>query len=144
MQDRFKFRAWDKEQNKYLPLVSRGNDLDFWISLDNTGVYLVERDNNRDVAYFNNITEDVIVQFCTGLKDKNGKLIFEGDVLKIVDELVPLHQSVQKIYWSEKKAGFCFRQIMCESSDPFIEEFSLQNMTDKVEVIGNIYETPNY
>ena len=125
MQDRFKFRFWNKTRK----IMETFNGFP-----DAIGDILTKPDR---------FSQYVIMQ-CTGLKDKNGKLIFEGDVLKIVHELIPPHQSIQKIYWSEKKAGFCFRQIMCESSDPFIEEFSLQNMIDKVEVIGNIYENPNY
>ena len=82
MQDRYKFKIWDKTEKKFLPLDSKTENTDSWISIDNTGVYLVERDNARDVAFFTDITEDVIILQCTGLKDKNDKLIYEGDIVK--------------------------------------------------------------
>ncbi len=83
MQDRFKFKIWDKTEKKFLPLNSKTENTDFWISIDNTGVYLVERDNARDVAFFTDITEDVIILQCTGLSDKNGKEIYDKDIIKI-------------------------------------------------------------
>lgn len=140
MNDRFKFRIWDKEQNKYLPLVSRGDDIDFWISLDNTGVYLVERDNNRDVAYFNDITEDVIVQFCTGLKDKNGKLIYEGDFLK--DDENMLYEVTFKL--QKYATSFSLKRREIPDYYPHITTWcglGYRNC-NKYEVIGNIYENP--
>lgn len=86
MQDRYKFKIWDKTEKKFLPLDSKTENTDSWISIDNTGVYLVERDNARDVAFFTDITEDVIILQCTGLKDKNGKLIYESDIIVIPNQ----------------------------------------------------------
>lgn len=149
MQDRFKFRVWSKKYNKFIEdnRYPIGSDCQLIITQSGTLIKLGLGDFEDDCedsyswATFDNYEQDCIVMQCTGLKDKNGKLIYEGDILKIIYELVPPHQSIQKFYWSEKKAGFCFKQIMCEGSlQPFTDEFSLQNMTDKVEVIGNIYE----
>ena len=67
---------------------------------------------------------------CTGLKDKNGRLIFEGDIVSQSDSVyeIMFEQGDFQTGW-KKKAG--------------------KNLTDlgrefmgKFEIIGNIYENP--
>jgi len=114
MNDRFKFRAWDKEQNKMFynaqmtydyPLVSDACEADSF------GTVL--EDNN------------MIVMQCIGLKDKNGKLIFEGDILK--DKYGALHP----ISWNIK--GFY-------EADTFAVAGFYNAIQEDMEVIGNVYE----
>lgn len=146
MQDRYKFKIWDKTEKKFLPLDSKTENTDSWISIDNTGVYLVERDNARDVAFFTDITEDVIILQCTGLKDKNGKLIYEGYVVKTTFD--DNSKTIFYVIWNNENALFNGKIIKKGETNAFcINEdylyYLLANGIDeKTEIIGNIYENP--
>lgn len=148
MQDRYKFKIWDKTEKKFLPLDSKTENTDSWISIDNTGVYLVERDNARDVAFFTDITEDVIILQCTGLKDKNDKLIYEGDIVKYFCPAEYCSDGLHKcpecysgengsVHYDEDLAMYEYRSKSDEC--PLTDNI---NTEEDLEIIGNIYENP--
>ena len=73
----------------------------------------------------------------TGLKDKNSKEIFEGDILafKTDDEVINV-----KIFWDEKHALFMFRSEKYNEEEPLAE--LVEANTYPFEIIGNVYENP--
>jgi uncharacterized phage protein (TIGR01671 family) len=72
----------------------------------------------------------------TGLKDKNGKEIYEGDVLEYRDGTDYAHF---KIYWNEKDARFYDTRIEDGDSQTGYDGF---NFFTDCKIIGNIHENP--
>lgn len=81
--------------------------------------------------------EDVILMQSTGLYDKNGKEIFEGDILGVDtdEEIVNLN-----IYWDSKHALFMFESKKYNEKDLLAE--LVEDNTYPFAIIGNIYENP--
>ena len=81
--------------------------------------------------------DEIVLMQSTGLKDKNGKEIFEGDILacKTDDEVINLN-----VFWDEEHALFMFESKKYNEQEPLAE--LVENNTYPYEIIGNIYENP--
>lgn len=131
-----KFRAWDKTDHEWYkknPNLSRmtyyANPVvydDGWLQFDSVGQDAIG-DHPQD--------RFVLMQF-TGLKDKNGKEIYEGDIVKgSAFEDGDLH--IGEVAWLD--CGFDIVGIETEGESNDLLDWTLAN---NVEIIGNIYENP--
>lgn len=120
MQSRpIKFRAWDKEGKRMV----RGNcGLFMFVGTGTLGWQFAD-------TWDFPVDEQFELMQYTGLKDKNGKGIYEGDIVKASYRNTP-----QVVEWIAKYAGFSIGGAMPER--PVNSDF-----TDW-EIIGNIYENP--
>ena len=114
-----KFRAWLTE-SKYM---IEHNIIDF-----NDFLHKTNLDGSINLSYCG---DDILMQF-TGLHDKNGKEIFEGEILYNNDR-----KENCVVKYDEEKAMFIVEYL--ESKDKFTLWESISNLYYSV---GNIHETP--
>ncbi len=107
-----KFRLWNNIQDKMLP----HKDIDF--------NFLFDGDDHND---FN------LMQY-TGLKDKNGKEIYEGDV--VAEENKDSEDNIYVCEFDNTDAKFIF----CSPLDG--EALEENNFASDLKIIGNIYSSP--
>lgn len=119
-----KFRAWDKKRKIMIgsayPDANWDYNKDEWYAdiayMELTGIENISSNGNY-----------VVMQY-TGLHDKNGKEIYEGDIVAF-----PTFRYV--VSWNDKYAGWEPWVVFVEGQDNIVE-------CDPLEVIGNIYENP--
>jgi uncharacterized phage protein (TIGR01671 family) len=131
MKRKIKFRAWDKEDKK-IREVTCINWFDEYVECD-------EKPNGYCTR--RRFTEFVLMQF-TGLKDKNGKEIWEGDILRTNVESVNGLPLAQFIYRVEFSNG-CFGVVEGKNQLNTDNFNNIDIEEEKLEVIGNVWENPD-
>lgn len=78
----------------------------------------------------------------TGLRDKNGKEIYEGDILHGREEGNGETTAWTDIYYIVffKDGSFCVREKNIKETSEWCEPMSSNDILDYYEVVGNIYE----
>ena len=114
-----KFRVWDNERNAMFN--SKSVDIDFF-----EGKIEITSDTIRyDEVYTDEIKDFELMQY-VGCKDKNNKEIYEGDIVKTKEH-------IGQIIYSK---GMFFIDVKGDFYLP------IYNVSEFMEVIGNIYENP--
>ena len=124
-----RYRAWDKDSKVMRPwkdlILTKDGGNDFW---------LIGYKENSCITSFDH---DQILMQSTGLKDKNGVEIFEGDIL------VNQYGNVGYVAYLQQEAGFV---VVKKKSDYRLGHRNTgesYDVTTNHEVIGNFWENPN-
>ena len=142
MNDRLKFRAYNVATKDFVNNVSGISDYSELENDDGKKFSFRAVNNSHRTLYAAQLKTDWILMQCTGLKDKNGKLIYEGDVIEVTcgkfiiqycDKCKSL-QCFSKVSW--------IKELYCFACEGDYHWFDLLDDLEDCEVIGNIYENP--
>jgi uncharacterized phage protein (TIGR01671 family) len=123
-----KYRAWHIALNKMFSAEELGAD-QMTLSVDGRGFVNVHPTLQGSVFY----GDKMIPLEYTGLKDKNGKEIYESDILRFNPT-----DDACLIIWRQICASFCARKTGWTFDHYFGEAFD----SSDCEIIGNIYQNP--
>lgn len=129
MSREIKYRVWDEEKKKYRNKIDNNDEM----VLHPDGQFKIEKG-------WCIISGDFVIEQYTGLKDKNGKEIYEGDIVR------------EKIDFNSKMTDGTFEYEVCWDEDtlswglkaigPESIHSDLWECNQSLEVIGNIHENP--
>lgn len=132
MNREIKFRVWDKYKKQMYPISS----IDYDIFSQEINIIAVGHKNGMCTSYNKNhnsekcdITALELMQY-TGLHDKNGKEIYEGDI-------VGDNKIKWIVKWNKHRMGFC----LYPTTKQLYDEMPI-NVKNKLgfKILGNIYD----
>jgi len=144
MSREIKFRAWDNRLKKFVQ--------DFWLDSDGSLYY-----PNTDLPYETeekldnrNVRDLAPLMQYTGLTDKNGVEIFEGNIVRIieidVDDFSKDEEFIVEVYYERnpksKYVSVYKTSFVAYNKSFYMEHALLYNKLWEYEIIGNIYENP--
>lgn len=146
MNDRFKYRMWDVQNQKYeyFDLMKMDGLKSFsWFAEASAVDYDLQVKNEAGANW------GLFLEQCTGLKDKNGKLIYEGDVVKIIDKSSRAEPFVGVVEYTNTASfeancrGFYMHLHNPKTPEniSMVEKMFCTSLRE-IEVIGNIQENP--
>ena len=120
-----KFRGYDLERKEWV--------YGYFI-LFGDKAYIVEYGKPGIPAQYIEVNPKTVGEY-TGLKDKNSKEIYEGDIVKWKDDFNK-KEEVGRVFWHQPNSSFAIVGNLHIAKIPYLEE----DKNSDIEIIGNIYE----
>ena len=136
MEDRYLFKAKRVNNGEwvigYYGVIGKRNVI---IEKYAENYYCPDTCESRHGNQIHEVNSKTICQ-CTGLRDKNGKLILENDILSgHIDVEFPEDETRKRVVWHEN--GWCTNEPGCDDYEE-LDDFDSENF----EVIGNMIDNP--
>ena len=131
MDRKIKFRVWDKKNKKMIsPDGREGFNFAIAINGETCSGYI-------DGDMVSHYDDNYVYQQFTGLKDKNGKDIYEGDLLNYQKSVY----TILEVYWNVDAAKFNTKVHQQHNKMIYVVPSPMDKLNN-YETIGNIFENP--
>ena len=129
MQDRYLFKAKRKDDGEWV-----FGGLSY---CEKTNAYFITnmgKDHISYIGFHKEVDSNTICQ-CTGLKDKNGRVIWENDIVMTVYDG---NEHIYQVVWDESELDF----KATNGKENYKSNFEYLPCCDEIEILGNCFDNP--